>query len=83
LEGLQGLQAGIISTLEVEPVNSQQGLDIATHKTLELLIREVSALRDEVAALRKDTGTKSLETDRLDHGLLAKLALWLESVFRR
>jgi hypothetical protein len=83
LEALQALQAGVIKTLEVEPVNRQQGLDIATRKTLELLIEEVSALRDEIAALRKDAGTKSLETDRLNHGLIVRFGLWLERLLRR
>ncbi len=79
LEALQALQAGVITTLEIEPTNRQAGLDVATQRTLELLIKEVSALRDEVAELRKDTGTKSLETsDRLDHGLLVRFALWFE-----
>jgi hypothetical protein len=83
LEALQALQAGVITTLEIEPTNRQQGLDIATRKTLELLIKEVSALRDEIAALRKDAGTKSLETDRLDHGPVARFGLWLERLLRR
>jgi uncharacterized coiled-coil protein SlyX len=84
LEALQALQAGVIKTLEVEPVNRQQGLDIATRKTLELLIEEVSALRDEIAALRKDAGTKSLETaDRVEHGPVARFGLWLERLLRR
>ncbi len=83
LEALQAQQAGVITTLEVEPVNRQQGLDIATRKTLELLIKEVSALRDEIAELRKDAGTKSLETDRLDHGPVARFVSWLEQRLRR
>jgi hypothetical protein len=83
LEALKALQVGVISTLEVEPVNSKQGLDMATQRTLEVLIKEVSALRDEVEALRKDTGTKSLETDRLDHGPVARFGLWLERLLRR
>lgn len=83
LEALQALQAGVITTLEVEPVNRQQGLDIATRKTLELLIKEVSALRDEIAELRQAADrTKSLETaDR--HGPVVELALWLERLLRR
>lgn len=83
LEALQALQAGVITTLEIEPTNRQTSLDIATQRTLEVLIKEVSALRDEVAELRKDTGTKSLETaDRVEHGPVVKLALWLEQRFR-
>jgi hypothetical protein len=80
LEGLQGLQVGIISTLEVEPTNRQAGLDVATQRTLELLIKEVSALRDEVVKLREDADkSKSLErTSQPEHGPLVRLALWLE-----
>jgi hypothetical protein len=83
LEALRALQAGVITTLEVEPVNRQQGLDVATQRTLELLVKEVSALRDEVAELRQDTDQrKSLETsDR--HGLIVRFGFWLESVLRR
>jgi hypothetical protein len=74
---------GVITTLEVESVNRQQGLDTATRKTLELLIKEVSALRDEIAELRKDAGTKSLETDRLNHGPVVRFVSWLERLLRR
>lgn len=83
LEALRGLQAGVITTLEVEPANRQTGVDVATQRTLELLVREVSALRHEVAELRQAAdGTKSLKgTDR--HGLLVRFGLWLESVLRR
>jgi hypothetical protein len=84
LEALQALQTGVVTTLEIEPVNRQQGLDVATQKTLEMLIREISALRDEVAELRKDAGTKSLEaSDRLDRGLVTRFGLWLERLLRR
>jgi hypothetical protein len=70
--------------LEVEPVNSQHGLDIATQKTLEMLIREISALRDEIAELRGAAETKSLEnSDRINHGPVARFGLWLERVLRR
>jgi hypothetical protein len=83
LEALRGLQAGVITTLEVEPASRQTGSDVATQRTLGLLVREVSALRDEVAELRQAADrTKSLETtDR--HGLLVRFGLWLESVLRR
>jgi hypothetical protein len=84
LEALQALQAGVITTLEVEPTNRQTGLDVATQRTLEVLIKEVSALRDEVAELRKDTGTKSLETsDRVEQGLIVRFGLWLERLLRK
>jgi hypothetical protein len=84
LEALKALQAGVITTLEVEPVNSQQGLDVATQRTLEMLIREVSALRDEIAELRQTTGTKSLETsDRVEQGLIVRFGLWLERLLRK
>jgi uncharacterized coiled-coil protein SlyX len=84
LEALQALQVGVITTLEVESVNRQQGLDTATRKTLELLIKEVSALRDEIAELRKDAGTKSLETsDRVEQGLIVRFGLWLERLLRK
>jgi hypothetical protein len=84
LEALKALQAGVITTLEIEPVDRQQGLDVATQKTLEMLIREISALRDEVVELRKDAGTKSLETsDRLNRGLVTRFGLWLERLLRR
>jgi hypothetical protein len=84
LEALQALQTGVVTTLEIEPVNSRQGLDVATQKTLEMLIREISALRDEVAELRKVAGTKSLETsDRLNRGLVTRFGLWLERLLRR
>jgi HEPN domain-containing protein len=80
LEALQALQAGVITTLEIEPKNRQAGLDVATQQTLEVLIREVSALRDEVVKLRKDADkSKSLErTSQPEHGPLVRLALWLE-----
>ncbi len=84
LEALQALQTGVVTTLEIEPVNLQQGLDVATQKTLEMLIREISALRNEVAELRKVAGTKSLETsDRLNRGLVTRFGLWLERLLRR
>ncbi len=83
LEALQALQTGVVKTLEIEPVNRHQGLNVATQKTLEMLIKEISALRDEVAELRKDAGTKSLETSDRQHGPVVRLALWLERLLRR
>ncbi len=77
------------AALEVESWGDTTGFDLdrlkqALNESVTApLIAEIQALRDEVAELRQTTGTKSLETDRLDHGPVARFGLWLERLLRR
>jgi hypothetical protein len=89
LEALRALQGGVtVEEVEMEPAGRQTGLDVATQRTLEMLLEGMAKLHAEVAELRKDAdrdrqlepSTKQVDTEQ--HGPLVRLALWLERRFR-
>jgi hypothetical protein len=81
---LAALRSGVeVGSVDIDFAGRHTGADVATQKTLAMLIREISALRDEVAELRKDAGTKSLETSDRQHGPVVRLALLLERLLRK
>jgi hypothetical protein len=90
---LEAIRDGVeVDTDEIDFASRHVGAEGAIGETLQQLIGEIQALRDEVAELShsraeirnsSELGAAAQENDLSNHGVLVRFSLWLESLLRR
>lgn len=86
-DALSAIKRGVtVETVDLEPADRQTILDKATQQTLELLLKEMTALRREVQELKQGRELEKENPAKIEerpHGLLVRLALRVEAWLRR